>query len=41
MAIECYEAAEDLNSLLLIYTSLSLPNQLSELALKAEKVLSY
>lgn len=39
MAIECYESAEDLNSLLLIYTSLSLPDSLAELAVKAEKVL--
>ena len=31
MAIECFEVAEDLNSLLLVYSSLSLPDQLAEL----------
>lgn len=41
MAIKCYEQAEDLNSLLLIYSSLSLPDQLKELAVKAEKVLPF
>lgn len=38
MAIDCYEQADDLNSLLLIYSSLSLPDQLGKLAVKAEKV---
>lgn len=38
MAIDCYEQAEDLNSLLLIYSSLSLPDQLNKLAMKAEKL---
>lgn len=38
MAIECFEFAEDLNSLLLVYSSLSLPEQLKSLAEKAHKV---
>lgn len=40
MGIECFEAAEDLNSLLLIFSSLSLPDQLKDLAVKAERVLN-
>lgn len=38
MAIECFDTAEDLNSLLLIYSSLSLPDQLAALGDKAEKM---
>ena len=38
MAIECYEQVDDLHSLLMIYSSLSLPDQLLELGKKAEKV---
>jgi hypothetical protein len=35
LAIECYKRIDDLNSLLMIYSSLQLPNQLSELGLRA------
>ena len=38
MAIECFESSEDLNSLLLIYSSLSLPDQLAALGDKAERM---
>ena len=38
MAIRCYDRINDFNGLLLIYSSLSLPKQLSELAEKAEKL---
>ncbi len=35
LAIECYEKIGDLNGLLLIFSSLSLPERLKELAVKA------
>jgi coatomer subunit beta' len=38
LAIECYKKIDDLNSLLLIYSSLQLPDQLAELAKRAEQV---
>jgi hypothetical protein len=38
LAIECYKKIDDLNTLLLIYSSLQLPKQLEELAMRAEQV---
>jgi len=38
LAIECYKKIDDLNTLLMIYSSLSLPKQLEELAIRAEQV---
>lgn len=40
LAIECFKKIDDLNTLLLIYSSLQLPAQLEELAARAEEVLS-
>lgn len=38
LAIECYARIDDLNTLLMIYSSLQLPKQLQELAVRAEQV---
>lgn len=38
LAIECYKNIDDLNTLLMIYSSLKLPKQLTELAQRAEQV---
>jgi hypothetical protein len=38
LAIECYKRIDDLNTLLMIYSSLQLPSQLSELGVRAEQV---
>lgn len=38
LAIECYKRIDDLNSLLMIYSSLQLPDQLGELGLRAEQL---
>lgn len=35
LAIECYRRIDDLNTLLMIYSSLQLPQQLQELAVRA------
>ena len=40
LAIECYRSIDDLNSLLMIYSALQLPDQLRELGIRAEQVLS-
>lgn len=41
LAIECYRRIDDLNSLLMIYSSLQLPRQLEELGVRAEQVLLF
>jgi coatomer subunit beta' len=38
LAIRCYDKISDLNGLLLVYSSLSLPKQLAELGEKAERL---
>ena len=38
LSIRCYERINDLNGLLLVYSSLSLPKQLAELGEKAERL---
>lgn len=39
LAIKCFNASEDLGSLLLIYSSLGLKNEMRELAVKAEDLM--
>lgn len=38
LAIECFKKIDDVNTLLMIYSSLKLPRQLEELANRAEQV---
>ena len=41
LAIECFRRIDDLNTLLMIYSSLQLPQQLKELAIRAEQVMLF
>ena len=41
LAIECFRRIDDLNTLLMIYSSLQLPKQLEDLAMRAEQVLAF